>query len=72
MKIISLAERKRQLRQEMEANRSPREQGMDRQIQRLVEALDDLDERLELLEARQLQLVRALNELLTRLEQEGQ
>jgi hypothetical protein len=44
---------------------------MDRQLERLVEVLDDLDERIEVLEARQLQLVRALNELLARLEQDG-
>jgi prefoldin subunit 5 len=42
---------------------------MDRKLERLIEVLDDMDARIQDLEQRQLQIVRALNELLTRLEQ---
>ncbi len=68
MNIIHLRDRKRKLRKEMEALRSPAEKDMSRQIELLVETIDDLRDRVETLEARQLQLVRALNELLRRVE----
>jgi chromosome segregation ATPase len=68
MNIISLKERRRKLRKEMESLRSPAEKDMSRQIELLVETIDDLRDRVETLEARQLQLVRALNELLRRVE----
>jgi len=67
-RIISLTERKRKLRQEIESLRSPTERAMDNKLDRLVEALDDLQDRMQELETRQSQLVRLLNELVSRLE----
>ena len=67
-RIISLAERKRKLRQEIESLRSPTERAMDNKLDKLVEALDDLQDRMQELELRQAQLVRLLNELVSRLE----
>ena len=67
-KLIHLNERKRRLRQEIEQSRSPTEKKMDNKLDRLVEVLDDLHGRVDELEQRQLQLVRILNELITRLE----
>lgn len=67
-RIISLAERKRKLRQEIESLRSPTERAMDNKLDKLVEALDDLQDRMQELELRQAQLVRLLNELVARLE----
>ena len=66
--IISLAERRRKLRQEIESLRSPTERAMDGKLDKLVEALDDLQDRMYELELRQTQLVRLLNELVSRLE----
>lgn len=67
-RIISLTERKRKLRQEIDSLRSPTERAMDNKLDRLVEALDDLQDRMSELELRQSQLVRILNELVARLE----
>lgn len=67
--LIHLHERRRKLRQEIDSQRSPAERSMDRKLERLIEVLDDMDARIQDLEQRQLQIVRALNELLTRLEQ---
>lgn len=68
-KIIRLAQRRKRLRQEIEAGMTPNERMMDRKIELLLEQIDDLKDRVETLESRQLQLVRALNELLSRLEE---
>jgi hypothetical protein len=43
---------------------------MEKQLEQLLEVIDELDARVQDLELRQLQLVRALNELLSRLEKE--
>jgi hypothetical protein len=67
-KIVSLAERRSRLRRELEANLSPSEKVMENKLERLLLIIDDLQDRVEVLEARQLQLVRALNELLSRVE----
>ncbi len=69
-RIISLAERKKKLRQEIDSFRSPSDKKMERQLEQLLEVIDELDARVQDLELRQLQLVRALNELLSRLEKE--
>ena len=69
-RIISLAERKRKLRQEIESFRSPSDKRMEKQLEQVLELVDELDARVQELELRQLQLVRALNELLSRLEKE--
>lgn len=69
-RIISLTERKRKLRQEIESVRSPGDRKMERQMEQLLEVIDELQARVQELELRQLQLVRALNELLSRLERE--
>lgn len=68
-KIIRLAQRRKRIRQEIEAGMTPNERMMDRKIELLLEQIDDLKDRVETLESRQLQLVRALNELLSRLEE---
>lgn len=67
-KIVSLAERRSRLRRELEANLSPSEKIMENKLERLLLIIDDLQDRIEVLETRQLQLVRALNELLSRVE----
>lgn len=69
-KIIRLAQRRKRIRQEIEAGMTPNERMMDRKIEILLEQIDDLKDRVETLESRQLQLVRALNELLSRLEEQ--
>ena len=68
MSISYIHERRRKLRKEMEALRSPAEKVMSRHIEILVETVDDLRDRIDILEEKQLQLVRALNELLRRVE----
>lgn len=67
-RIVSLSERRSRLRRELEANLSPSEKVMENKLERLLLIIDDLQDRIEVLEARQLQLVRALNELLSRVE----
>jgi seryl-tRNA synthetase len=69
-KVIRLAQRRKRIRQEIEASMTPNERAMDRKIEILLEQIDDLKDRVETLESRQLQLVRALNELLSRLEEQ--
>ena len=69
-KVIRLAQRRKRIRQEIEAGMTPNERAMDRKIEILLEQIDDLKDRVETLESRQLQLVRALNELLSRLEEQ--
>jgi hypothetical protein len=56
-RIISLAERKKKLRQEIDSFRSPSERRMERQLEQLLELVDELDARVQDLELRQLQLV---------------
>lgn len=67
-RIVSLSERRTRLRRELEANLSPTEKLMENKLERLLIIIDDLQGRVDVLEARQLQLVRALNELLARVE----
>lgn len=69
-KVIRLAQRRKRIRQEIEASMTPNERAMDRKIEILLEQIDDLKDRVETLESRQLQLVRVLNELLSRLEEQ--
>lgn len=64
MKLIRLQEWKKQRR------RSPEERLMDYKLEQLIDIIDSLEERIQSLEDRQLKLVRALNELLSRLETE--
>jgi hypothetical protein len=68
MRIVSLTERRKKLRRELESQLSPSERLMETRLELLLDTIDDLRGRVDELEARQLQLVRALNELLTRLE----
>lgn len=68
-KVIRLAQRRKRLRQEIESGMTPNERAMNRKVEILLEQIDDLKDRVETLESRQLQLVRALNELLSRLEE---
>ena len=65
---MSLSERRSRLRRELEANLSPAEKLMENKLERLLIIIDDLQGRVDILETRQLQLVRALNELLSRVE----
>ena len=67
-RIVSLSERRSRLRRELEANLSPAEKLMENKLERLLIIIDDLQGRVDILETRQLQLVRALNELLSRVE----
>lgn len=67
-RIVSLSERRSRLRRELEANLSPTERLMENKLERLLIIIDDLQGRIEVLETRQLQLVRILNELLSRVE----
>lgn len=62
LKLIRLQDRRNR------PKRSFEERSVDSRFERLVEVIDELQERIEVLEDRQLKLVRALNELLSRLE----
>lgn len=66
-KLIHLKEWREKLRLS-EARLTTQELRMQRQMEQLLDVIDELQSRVEDLERRQLQLVRALNELLTRLE----
>jgi len=55
MKLIQMREWKKKSRMEVK-------------LEKLVEILDDLQDRMDKMETRQLQLVRAINELVSRLE----
>lgn len=68
MRIISLTERRKKLRREIDSLLSPSERQMDSKLELLLDTIDDLRGRVDELEFRQLQLVRLLNELVTRLE----
>jgi prefoldin subunit 5 len=69
-RIVSLSERRAKLRREIEANLSPSEKRMDDKLEKLLILIDDMQDRIDTLETRQLQLVRLLNELLSRIESE--
>lgn len=45
---------------------------LDLKFEKIVEVIDDLDHRISLMESRQVKLLEALNELLSRLEEEEQ
>lgn len=45
---------------------------LDLKFEKIVEVMDDLDHRISLMESRQVKLLEALNELLSRLEEEEQ
>lgn len=67
-KLIHLKEWREKLRL-AEARLTTQELKMQRQIEQLVDVLDELQGRMDDLERRQLQLVRILNELVNRLEE---
>jgi hypothetical protein len=66
LKLIRLQDRRNK------PKRSTEERSVDSRFERIVDVIDELQERIEVLEERQLKLVRALNELLSRLETDNE
>ncbi len=66
LKLIRLQDRRNK------PKRSTEERSVDSRFERIVDVIDELQERIEVLEDRQLKLVRALNELLSRLETDNE
>lgn len=63
-KLIHLKEAKALLKKKADSSKE-----VERKIEKLVEIIDELQEKVEILEARQLQLLRVVQELLARLEE---
>lgn len=65
LKLIRLQDRRNRVKKSQE------ERDVDNKLERLLDIIDELNGRVEVLEERQLKLVRALNELLSRLESDN-